>query len=564
MPIFAASIWYPNSNNYAQLVDDTWGVQITSLPSAGLLETDANGRITTGTGVATSTLNAEWLRLDASNDANFDVGAGSLTLDRDSGTGAFVWASKTNNTVQTDNFGNFPATEFYLTDGTNRLMEFADLDLSSLSEGLTGNLWIFRGRTTEAISGIKMLRDSGSGFYYSVFTLNGTDGAFTLGSDVDDPWVAASGGNFSIFGDSSGNKAFFINSDNNYNINIGSNGLTTAPDLYMYDESGNVVVAFDGSTGDFGGTGNFVVGGSLLLGLSGGTPTIKMTGDDDLIQLAIGQATVNGDILLPSTGKFIAGDSGTYINQATDGHLDLTADISIDLNGNVYASGNVGIGTTTPAYPLDVYGDARIDDNLYIGDAEGDSNIYFYEDGSPTGEYIRWNNANDRFEISDYVYVDTLYSVGNITTGGSGQIVSNSDIVTTGVGDDLWLGNSTQANSNFQAYADGKLYALGNVGIGTTTPYQLFSVAGNAVITGTTTLMGTTTLNGVSYRWPTTDGTDGQVLKTNGAGQLSWQDDDIGLGASSNPVGTFGGGLLGGAIVAGLPYILKRKAKKLT
>lgn len=34
---------------------------------------------------------------------------------------------------------------------------------------------------------------------------------------------------------------------------------------------------------------------------------------------------------------------------------------------NVYYLGNVGIGTNTPTYPLDVIGDARISNNLYVG-----------------------------------------------------------------------------------------------------------------------------------------------------------------------------------------------------
>ncbi len=43
------------------------------------------------------------------------------------------------------------------------------------------------------------------------------------------------------------------------------------------------------------------------------------------------------------SGTTYYGDSGTYINQGTDGHLDLTADVSIDLNGVT----NIGDGGTT-------------------------------------------------------------------------------------------------------------------------------------------------------------------------------------------------------------------------
>jgi len=42
-----------------------------------------------------------------------------------------------------------------------------------------------------------------------------------------------------------------------------------------------------------------------------------------------------GDWLLAGADKFQFGDNGTYIAQLTDGHLDLTADVSVDINANM-------------------------------------------------------------------------------------------------------------------------------------------------------------------------------------------------------------------------------------
>ena len=42
-------------------------------------------------------------------------------------------------------------------------------------------------------------------------------------------------------------------------------------------------------------------------------------------------------------------DAALFINSIDDGHLDLTADISIDLNANVAVSGNLGVGVTSAA-----------------------------------------------------------------------------------------------------------------------------------------------------------------------------------------------------------------------
>jgi len=100
--------------------------------------------------------------------------------------------------------------------------------------------------------------------------------------------------------------------------------------------------------------------------------------------------------------------------------------------------------------------DLAISKNLYLGTDGTDTFIYFAEDGSPTGESLSWNNAGDKFLFSD-----TLEVGGSITTSGTiyagTSIYSDGDIYTTGAGDDLWLGNSTQANAPFQAYAAGEV-----------------------------------------------------------------------------------------------------------
>lgn len=46
------------------------------------------------------------------------------------------------------------------------------------------------------------------------------------------------------------------------------------------------------------------------------------------------------------------------------------------------------------------------------------------------------------------------------------------------------------------------------------------TVGGNLVVSGTSNLIGTATIDGL--QWPTADGTNGQVIKTNGSGVLSF------------------------------------------
>ncbi len=44
-------------------------------------------------------------------------------------------------------------------------------------------------------------------------------------------------------------------------------------------------------------------------------------------------------------------------------------------------------------------------DEILLGTAEGNSVIYFYEDGIPKGEYIYWQDSADRFVLSDDIWI---------------------------------------------------------------------------------------------------------------------------------------------------------------
>jgi len=70
-------------------------------------------------------------------------------------------------------------------------------------------------------------------------------------------------------------------------------------------------------------------------------------------------------ILLNSTRQMQFGDSGTYMAQLTDGHLDLVADIVVDIHSAVYISGRVGINETSPAQALEVVAHAA-NENAFV------------------------------------------------------------------------------------------------------------------------------------------------------------------------------------------------------
>lgn len=76
----------------------------------------------------------------------------------------------------------------------------------------------------------------------------------------------------------------------------------------------------------------------------------------------------------------------------------------------ILSDGKVGIGTTSPAYPLDVHTDARIKGILRVGvsGSEGDSQISFYDDDAATDRIFSWDVNESRF-----------YFEGDIAPSGS-------------------------------------------------------------------------------------------------------------------------------------------------
>ena len=103
-------------------------------------------------------------------------------------------------------------------------------------------------------------------------------------------------------------------------------------------------------------------------------------------------------------------------------------------------------------------------------DASGEDIFLYFNDDSRDDEYLKWDDASDRFEFSDAVQ-NTLGFIGGTISGTT--FTASSDIKTTGAGDDLWLGTSTQANAKFRAYANGDLYFVnlinGSIGCGNIT-----------------------------------------------------------------------------------------------
>ena len=104
----------------------------------------------------------------------------------------------------------------------------------------------------------------------------------------------------------------------------------------------------------------------------------------------------------------------------------------------VRQGGNVGVNCNDAAETLDISGTVRargilkantdvyVGDNLYVnyGGADGDSYLYFYEGGSNTGAYTKWDDTAGRFETSHGLHVSgqlecTTFRLDQTPTAGT-------------------------------------------------------------------------------------------------------------------------------------------------
>lgn len=203
-------------------------------------------------------------------------------------------------------------------------------------------------------------------------------------------------------------------------------------------------------------------------------------------QLAIGKYNRHND----TTSLFVIGNGSSA---GTRSNVVSVTPTSVEITGSLLTTGNVGIGTPTPAYSLDVSQSARIQQNLIFNNGTSNQSYIYFGGSASFGSYIRSNGYNLAFGARQAIR-------------GSAFIQGGTGFTLATIGSFQEIGYPDSSNSVFQVFkgdavaGTSALYiqsGSGYTGINTTTPTTSLDVNGWINTTSGLAINGSTWSSGV-------------------------------------------------------------------
>jgi|GEM_PF-2436499 hypothetical protein len=130
------------------------------------------------------------------------------------------------------------------------------------------------------------------------------------------------------------------------------------------------------------------------------------------------EIVINGETLSPRVRVVSAAYA---LNASAVDGLDSSLFLRSDTS-DTYTSGTL---TTAPGTVIDVNGGLWLNGELLMDHdgPDGSQAIYFFNSGSPTGASIQWDDTNNRFHVSNGLFVDGALRTNGFATIGGPQIV---------------------------------------------------------------------------------------------------------------------------------------------
>jgi hypothetical protein len=296
------------------------------------------------------------------------------------------------------------------------------------------------------------------------------------------------------------------------NVGIG----TTSPGAKLDVTDGSIQLSTSGSGVYFGSS-----SAAQIIGVSGASSYLALgTVGSERLRITsagnVGIGTTSPSQALEVVGNIKLGDGGQRnIIGALNNSLGIYASPNANNEGIIFSTdngttaemfiqdgGNVGIGTTSPAYKLDIAGDAQIQSAFFLrfanewGIQQSGTNLNFAEIGSADGRLYLKAGGN--------VGIGTTSPAASLHIGATGGVIFGATAGAVGTAQITTSSATSPVSTRFAFGTDGSGWQYriakntagtivdlitvadsGNVGIGTTSPAQKLDVAGTVRTTGT-------------------------------------------------------------------------------